>query len=939
MFGFLGNDTLATVLLVIFILQYKRIAGFCNLTKIGLRSSEWSSVARSEVPAHTVQLLDCAAPGLRGLGFEWLSSESAPPLNVCDPRARMYADLYWHPERKTVAQVELAEPMTGQILKISFTSVFETGRELLTVNREQWAQFPAPEGIRVVDAYSDDVGSQWQAHEHALADELEEQVAIAIPEDALRRGKALKFPHWLAHLQALGWVKEDTTDNYQFTAKGAWMHSGQILQHLAKAKAALVRPYHHDPLPNLETTRLAEMDSVASILALALRPLPPWIKLGLFVLTLTLSALFFWGSFGLLDAAALLTVLLVHELGHFAAMWAFDYRNLSIFFLPLLGAAVTGHKPQATVWQEAIVLLAGPVPGLILALAASQIPSESLPLPVIEFLRSWVAFALGLNLFNLLPFGILDGGRLFELAVLGRFPYARAVFALVGVALGLAYAVWSQSMLFGVAILLLLTSLPLQFRAARVIAAIRARFRAEGVRSLAGEAVIQAMGREFAQGEHGGTGLKGYSRRVGIARLAYPRLLQGVPGVGAGLGIFAVQCLALLLPLALIAWHMRQPESAPLSQLTQVEQQEVQKRRDQIPEDPEALAARHEFMARFEAETHPETRWTMLDGYLHEEETEFVIDPAWLEQQKTELLARLPEDHPGRLRHELEDAENDPAKMTDTLLSAIARLTGTRKADDLDAERFKLLVELYDWLVQMPGDGARSQAGAIETLWASLGTPNHPYAGHRAALAATRARIAFAASDNDGAALWMARFVADADPEAEDEPALAQGWFWLDIGRHDQALALATQHLATALSPDVLNARWRTLAGWAEMGLGHPREADNYFQAVLNDRAARWKANQQQVPWWIRGLNWFAAEDASPRRQIDSYTLDHLAALEAYDSPEAQRLATELADLVAGQRKHPFIQSKFDGWGQAREAAHDKWLAVWFPQDRTTSVP
>ncbi|NTV04424.1 LptF/LptG family permease, partial [bacterium] len=44
--------------------------------------------------------------------------------------------------------------------------------------------------------------------------------------------------------------------------------------------------------------------------------------------------------------AVLVGVLLVHELGHFAAMKLFKYSDVQIFFIPMLGAAVTGSPTK-----------------------------------------------------------------------------------------------------------------------------------------------------------------------------------------------------------------------------------------------------------------------------------------------------------------------------------------------------------------------------------------------------------------------------------------------------------------------------------------------------------------------------------------------------------------------------------------------------------------
>lgn len=60
---------------------------------------------------------------------------------------------------------------------------------------------------------------------------------------------------------------------------------------------------------------------------------------------------------------------LVHELGQLLGMWVFGYSDLTMFFVPFLGALASGRKAEIKPWQEAIVLVMGPLPGYLLGLA------------------------------------------------------------------------------------------------------------------------------------------------------------------------------------------------------------------------------------------------------------------------------------------------------------------------------------------------------------------------------------------------------------------------------------------------------------------------------------------------------------------------------------------------------------------------------------------
>ena len=86
----------------------------------------------------------------------------------------------------------------------------------------------------------------------------------------------------------------------------------------------------------------------------------------LLLITGIASLLLFGWRFDWLFSVVLVAVLLLHELGHLVAMrWA-GYRDLKIFFIPFIGAMVSGREQQATAGQKMLVLLAGPVPGIVL---------------------------------------------------------------------------------------------------------------------------------------------------------------------------------------------------------------------------------------------------------------------------------------------------------------------------------------------------------------------------------------------------------------------------------------------------------------------------------------------------------------------------------------------------------------------------------------------
>ena len=99
-----------------------------------------------------------------------------------------------------------------------------------------------------------------------------------------------------------------------------------------------------------------------------------WLKsLGSLIFFLVIGYFFFRRTTSSPEAAwtlvlVLTTVVIIHEFGHFFAMKIYKYQDLGMFFIPLLGAYVSGKKQEVSQKQSAIILLAGPLPGSFLGM-------------------------------------------------------------------------------------------------------------------------------------------------------------------------------------------------------------------------------------------------------------------------------------------------------------------------------------------------------------------------------------------------------------------------------------------------------------------------------------------------------------------------------------------------------------------------------------------
>ncbi|MFQ3229430.1 site-2 protease family protein [Reinekea sp.] len=179
------------------------------------------------------------------------------------------------------------------------------------------------------------------------------------------------------------------------------------------------------------------------------RAILPWIT---FVVSLIVFAVFFGFWLGWDFLPILVTVLIIHELGHYAAMRFFGYYQTSVFFIPGLGAAATGIAKKPNYWHRYIVYLAGPLPGLILGV---------LIVWYVGWAPEWLIFSaivlIVINGFNLLPFMPLDGGQIIHMTLSERSRLYFSGFSGIGL---LIIAYWmGEVILYPIGLFMLLAAL------------------------------------------------------------------------------------------------------------------------------------------------------------------------------------------------------------------------------------------------------------------------------------------------------------------------------------------------------------------------------------------------------------------------------------------------------------------------------------------------
>jgi len=137
----------------------------------------------------------------------------------------------------------------------------------------------------------------------------------------------------------------------------------------------------------------------------ALKFVPILLKSGGTMLLMIWVYTVMWGwKFGV----GFVLLLLVHECGHLIVARKFGLKVGAPVFIPFMGAFIALKEAPRNAWMEACVGIGGPMLGSLGALVCHSLGEISGASVFIAL--AW--FGYFLNLFNLTPVGMLDGGRI-----------------------------------------------------------------------------------------------------------------------------------------------------------------------------------------------------------------------------------------------------------------------------------------------------------------------------------------------------------------------------------------------------------------------------------------------------------------------------------------------------------------------------------------------
>ena len=179
-----------------------------------------------------------------------------------------------------------------------------------------------------------------------------------------------------------------------------------IVQHAQSLSAAANKAQHAEPSDNKWAKRLGPVGPIAILLAKAKTVLFALFKLK-FLLSFAAYIRIYWAAWGMKFGIGFAVLILLHEMGHFIDIKRRGLPAEMPVFLPGLGAYVRWQAMGVPLETRAEISLAGPLAGLLVAVACAVLWSQTGN-------PFWAALARAgavLNLLNLIPVWVLDGGQ------------------------------------------------------------------------------------------------------------------------------------------------------------------------------------------------------------------------------------------------------------------------------------------------------------------------------------------------------------------------------------------------------------------------------------------------------------------------------------------------------------------------------------------------
>lgn len=384
--------------------------------------------------------------------------------NPGDPATEKYDWRLVNLDSKSIANLRVVHlaAINKAIIRLSFHTFLADGRVIVTGESHATCEH-APSHWLLEEGRFGTVADQWLRH-HARIKALEDSAMAVLPDEIDEAMNAESNATDEASVRA-GLLEHDPRDPQSLrfrrsriplgALKGIWTTLPWIGPGRPVTRKDLAPPPDLRLMADTRTPeQLAEVDLRKFRQATASGGLGKTGKLLLLIVSLAVFAWWWkdestWSMLGII-----IGILILHEFGHWLPMKLFGYKNVTMFFIPGFGAAVSGTKHHAPAWQELIVLLGGPLPGMFAGLAMLVYGYFNRDIP--DLALNAAGLAVVINAFNLIPVLPLDGGRILDLLIFRDVPTLRVVFSGISVLAVLAVSLITHGSFRYLAILMVL---------------------------------------------------------------------------------------------------------------------------------------------------------------------------------------------------------------------------------------------------------------------------------------------------------------------------------------------------------------------------------------------------------------------------------------------------------------------------------------------------
>jgi tetratricopeptide (TPR) repeat protein len=425
-----------------------------------------------DLPAYLKKLYADAVTQLTPLGFKIQHCQASKPVITADNSIH-WSLVLTHPDSGVIAEISPATTfldMPGY--EVNFWSFAPDGTTLLTANGRGYTILTEIPGVTVHDPNVLSLHQQYDTH-------LEERrewcsstnYQLPNPVDYCKLQLKL-MAGYLDNLKQEGSIKSTGETSYRLSllkcikllpdySKGvrqakkllAARFKSKLKNKLTgtatKAQSSSEYPVETDLMAHIKM-RNANQREVSGVFA----------KVLLVIATLLITYVGLGITVSLHSLLIISGVFLLHELGHLLAMIVFRYRDPQILCVPLLGLAKNDKSRPVANWQQVVIHMMGPLPGIIGSFALLFLNKYS-PTP-------WVYEAaiimLLINYLHLLPYMSLDGGRIMRLTVMERFPIGKILFPLFSAAIFAAGGYYLGEPAFWALSMLIVASIPFGMR-------------------------------------------------------------------------------------------------------------------------------------------------------------------------------------------------------------------------------------------------------------------------------------------------------------------------------------------------------------------------------------------------------------------------------------------------------------------------------------------